>query len=159
VRLEREGAVERQQRPVAVAQAVRRQPQLVPRQRQVGVVLESLLERPECLGIAAQVDEGRPAQRLRERPGAEPLRRCLGQSQRVRRAAVPAASSSTRPSIAKSGWRSSTRRYAASASFMRPSRASQRARAMRRSVGASGKRLKDAVFRMSFESTGVARAG
>src|SRR5947207_13574907 len=81
--LEREGTVERQQRPVAVAQPERGVPQLVPGERQVRVGLDRLLEGAERFAIALQLDQRRTLQRERERRVPE-LRACpLGEVERL----------------------------------------------------------------------------
>jgi hypothetical protein len=44
---------------------------------------ERLLQRRERIGVAAQLDQRRAAQRVGERPRAEPLRRGIGEGERV----------------------------------------------------------------------------
>src|SRR5207248_5360733 len=80
---EAEGAVERQQRAVAIAQAKRRVPQLVPDQREVGVRLHRLLERRQRLAVALQLDQRRALERQGERGVSELGPGALGQPQRI----------------------------------------------------------------------------
>src|SRR5256886_17690137 len=75
VRLERKGPVEGQQRAVAVAQAERRVPELMPGERQVRIRLDRLLEGGERLAVAFQLDQRRTLKRERERRVPE-LRAC-----------------------------------------------------------------------------------
>src|SRR5439155_21255963 len=79
----RKRAVERQQRPVAVAQAERGVPELVPREREVRIGLDRLLEGAERLAVALQLDQGRTLERERERRVSK-LRACpLGEEERL----------------------------------------------------------------------------
>jgi hypothetical protein len=83
VRLQRERPIERQHGAVAVAQAVRREAQLVPRQRQIGIVRQGPFEGRQGIAEPAQVDERAAAQGLGECSLAELRGRRLGQPQRV----------------------------------------------------------------------------
>jgi len=81
--LEPEGAIERQQRAVSVAQPEGGVPQLVPYQRQVGVRLHRLLERGERLAVALQLDQRRSLERQGERGVAELGARAFGEPERI----------------------------------------------------------------------------
>jgi hypothetical protein len=84
VGLEGEGAVERQQRAVLVSQLVRRPPQLVPDEGQIGVGLHRPLQRGERVGVATQLDQRGTEQREGEAGFAELHPRALGELQRLR---------------------------------------------------------------------------
>jgi hypothetical protein len=86
VRLEGEGAVEREQRAVAVPQAVGRVPELVPHEREVWVRLDGPLEQAQRLAIPTELGQGRALQREHERRFTELRRGVLGHAQRVVRA-------------------------------------------------------------------------
>ena len=82
VRLQRERAVEREQRAGVLTHAMGRVGQLVPGEREVAVPLERALERAHRLARAAQLGERRALERERHRRlGAEVRRRGFGRGQ------------------------------------------------------------------------------
>ena len=90
VRLEREGAVQRQQRPVVFAQPVGGVAGLVPDHGKVGVSGGRLFEGHEPFAVASQLDEGGAFQRQRKRGLAELVGRLGREGQRLLEAALTA---------------------------------------------------------------------
>ena len=90
VGLEREGAVQREQRAALVVHPVGRDAQLVPHESQIGVALDGLLERGERFRELLQLHQRRAHERERKGGIGERRLRGPGDLQRLRGAPLPA---------------------------------------------------------------------
>ena len=83
MRLQGEGAIERQQRPILIAEFIRDIAQLVPDERQVRVDLDRPLQLGQRVLVAAQLGERRAAQGEGEAGLAKGRSRAVGKLQRL----------------------------------------------------------------------------
>ena len=83
VRLDRERAVEGEQRAIGIAHAMRRVAELVPGHAEIGIALERLFEGAERFAVALQLDQRGAAQRERQAGGTEVAEGCFGEAERL----------------------------------------------------------------------------